>query len=587
MSARMKTEPLEQVTMEEIDAIVEQTRSSALSEEQYRKLKAAVQTLASLSAEIAAKNGSIRRLRKLLFGPQSEQSRKILGESAAGTKDDGGEDLGSEDSSGEDTAGGEDGAESGKGADEEAENDKPKKKRKGHGRNAADDYTAAQRIHIAHQSLKSRVPCPDPLCAAQGGKVYMLKDPKLLLWIVGQAALGAVIYMLERLRCNLCGTVYTAQPPEGVGDEKYDVTAVSMMAILRYGAGLPLNRLAQLQSDLGIPLPASTQWGVVSQAESIFTPVYEELIRQAAQGKVIHNDDTGMVVLEYSKENQQRQERGEDPGRTGVFTTGIVAVTDYVRIALYFTGRNHAGENLGRVLGKRDEELGLAIQMCDALSRNVPPEFETIVCNCMPHSRRQYVDVVEDFPDECRRVLDTLGEVFKNDAKARQQGMTDEERLEFHRQESKRLMASLRLWMWQQFKERRVEPNSGLGKAIKYMRKHWRKLTRFLFVAGAPLDNNIVERTLKKAITHRKNSLFYKTQNGARVGDIFMSIIATCQFAAANPFDYLTEIQRNAAAVAKAPASWMPWNYRAALELLNGSGADPPTAEKSALGNAR
>lgn len=578
MSAGTKTKPVEQFTLEELDAIVEQTRSSALDEEQHRKLKAAVETLASLTAEIADKNSSIRRLRKLLFGPKSEESRKILGK-PDDTKNDGGEDLGSEDSSGQDTAGGEDGAESGKGTEEDAEEEKPKKKRKGHGRLAADDYTGAKRILIPHESLKSGDPCPEPLCRAQGGKVYRLKDPKQLLWIVGQAALGAVMYLLERLRCNLCGTVYTAKPPEGVGEEKFDVTAVSMMAILRYGAGLPLNRLAKLQKDLGIPLPASTQWDVVSQAEPIFTPVHEELIRQGAQGKVLHNDDTNMVVLEYSKENQEREERGDAPGRTGVFTTGIIAVTDVVRIALFFTGRNHAGENLGRVLGKRDEELGPAIQMCDALACNVPPEFETIVCNCIPHSRRQYVDVVEDFPDECRFVIETLREVFKNDAKAREQGMTDEERLEFHRKESKRLMASLRLWMCKQFKERRVEPNSGLGKAIKYMQKHWRKLTRFLFVAGAPLDNNIVERSLKKAIIHRKNSLFYKTENGARVGDLYMSIIATCQLAGANPSDYLTEIQRNAAAVAKDPASWMPWNYRATLELLNGAGADPPTAE--------
>ncbi|MFO8002854.1 transposase, partial [Thioalkalivibrio sp.] len=74
-----------------------------------------------------------------------------------------------------------------------------------------------------------------------------------------------------------------------------------------------------------------------------------------------------------------------------------------------------------------------------------------------------------------------------------------------------------------------VEPNSGLGKAIKYMLKHWKKLTRFLEVPGTPLDNNIAERALKYAILHRKNALFYKTQNGAKVGDLFMSLIHTCQ----------------------------------------------------------
>ena len=107
--------------------------------------------------------------------------------------------------------------------------------------------------------------------------------------------------------------------------------------------------------------------------------------------------------------------------------------------------------------------------------------------------------------------------------------------------------------------------------AIRYMQKHWRKLTRFLFVAGAPLENNICERSLKRAIIHRKNSLFYKTQNGARVGDLFMSIIATCQLADVNPFDYLVELQRHAAELSENPSAWMPWNYRAALDQATDS----------------
>lgn len=575
MSARMKIEPVDQARLQELTTIVDEVRS-ALNEEQYRKLKAAMELLALLSSVIAGKNASIRRLRKLLFGPKSEESKKILGNRGE-SQDESGEDPG-----GEEASGGEDGAESDNGTGGETKNDDDNnKKRKGHGRKAAEEYTGATTIHIPHESLHSGDPCPDPGCRAQGGKVYRLKNPKQLVWIVGQAALGAVIYLLERLRCHLCGKIYTATPPEGVGKEKYDVTAVSMMAILRYGAGLPLNRLAELQSALGVPLAVSTQWDVVSGAVPLFEPVYEELIEQAAQAKVVHNDDTNMVVLELLKENQQREESGETVERTGVFTTGIVAVKDSIRIALFFTGRAHAGENFARVLQKRDEELRPVIQMCDALSRNVSADFETILCNCIAHARRLYVDVNEDFPDECRFVLETLGKVFKNDETAREQGMTDGQRLEFHRTESKRPMASLRQWMSKQFKERRVEPNSGLGQAIKYMRKHWRKLTRFLFVPGAPLDNNAVERALKKAITHRKNSLFYKTENGAQVGDLYMSLIVTCQLAGTNPFDYLTEIQRNAAEVAKDPGGWMPWNYRAKLDPLSATGVDPPRAEKS------
>ena len=107
-----------------------------------------------------------------------------------------------------------------------------------------------------------------------------------------------------------------------------------------------------------------------------------------------------------------------------------------------------------------------------------------------------------------------------------------------------------------------MEPNSGLGTAINYLRKHWEKLTLFLRVAGAPLDNNICERALKKAILHRKNALFFKTRHGAAVGDLYLSLIHTCELNGGNPFEYLTMLQRHASEVAAAPGEWMPWNYR-------------------------
>jgi len=554
-----KPKLIERIEMEELERILEEAKPS-LSDEQHRKLKIAVETLAFLTSEIEDKKTTIRHLRKLLFGSKSEKTRDVLEakseESEAVSEQDGGE---REDDDGAN-------ADREKDTKEEKEEEK-KKKKKGHGRNGAEKYVGAETIEIPHESLKSSDRCPDLDCK---GKVYRLADPAVLVRIVGQAPLHARVYKLERFRCNLCLTIYTATPPAGIEEEKYDVTAVAMMAILRYGSGLPLNRLQKLQQSLGIPLPASTQWEVVKQASGTFAPVYAELIRQAAQGEVVHNDDTTMKILELMKQDRELSNGGDPPDRTGVFTSGIVSLREKVRIALFFTGRKHAGENLAKVLAKRATELSPPIQMCDALSRNVSGDFETIVANCMSHARRSYVDVVENFPQECRFVLETLGTVFKNDATARKEGMSPQERLEFHRKESMRAMVELRHWMWTQFRDRLVEPNSGLGQAITYMRKHWRKLTRFLFVAGAPLENNLCERMLKKVIIHRKNSLFYKTENGARVGDLYMSLIATCELAGVNPFDYLTELQRHAAEVAKDPAKWLPWNYREALEPAPG-----------------
>jgi transposase len=375
------------------------------------------------------------------------------------------------------------------------------------------------------------------------------------------------VYELEKLRCNLCGEVFTAEVPEGVGREKYDATAASMMALLRYGSGFPWNRLEGLEGSLGIPLPAATQCEIVAETAQRIQPALEELIRQAAQGEVLYNDDTSMRVLAL---RQGAAGAGEEfRERTGVFTSSIVSTGEGRQIALFFTGRKHAGENLGEVLKRRAAERDPPIQMCDALSRNLPklPEkLEIIVGHCLAHARRRFVEVTPNFPEACRFVLEALGEVYGNDTIAQKQGLSPEERLRFHQAQSGPVMDGLQVWLKAQFLEKKVEANSGLGEAISYLLKHWERLTLFLRQAGAPLDNNVCERGLKKAILHRKNSLFYKTSKGAQVGDLYMSLIHTCELNGANPFDYLIELQKHAAELANNPATWMPWNYGGTLE---------------------
>jgi transposase len=257
--------------------------------------------------------------------------------------------------------------------------------------------------------------------------------------------------------------------------------------------------------------------------------------------------------------------------RTGVFTSGIVSTSQGWKIALYFTGPQHAGENLADVLQRRAQRESPPIQMCDALSRNVPKlaaGVEILLANCLAHGRRQFVEIAANFPDQCRYVLEMLGQVYGHDAEARERSLTRDERLQFHQAHSGPVMEQLHHWLEAQFAERKTEPNSGLGKAITYLLRHWRPLTLFLRQAGAPLDNNLVERALKRAVLHRKNALFYRTLNGAEVGDLFMSLIHTCQLCAANSFDYLIELQRHAQKLATSPAEWMPWNYRETLERI-------------------
>ena len=196
----------------------------------------------------------------------------------------------------------------------------------GHGRNGAGAFGGARKVDIKHQRLTHGDRCPE--CGQ--GNVYGQKEPKVLVRVTGQAPLAATVYSLERLRCGACGQVFTAQEPEGVGEDKYDESAAAMIAQLKYGSGTPFHRLEQLEKQLGIPLPAATQWEIVAQAGHLIKPARDELIRQAAQGEVLHNDDTSMRVL--------RLERDPKDERTGVFTSGIVSTGQGRKIALYFTG---------------------------------------------------------------------------------------------------------------------------------------------------------------------------------------------------------------------------------------------------------
>jgi hypothetical protein len=540
---------IREIDIKDLKAILDHAEKRALGPEEREKLKAVVDTLGFLTLELEKKGASIRRLRQMLFGASTEKTRGVVGadsKAGAGKAGDGGE---------------------GKDA---PKTEKDKKKRPGHGRNGVEEYTGAEKVKVTHESLSHGQSCPK----CDRGKVYVQSEPAVLLRITGMAPLQATVYELERLRCNLCGEVFTARAPPEVGKAKYDETAAAMIGLLKYGCGLPFNRLQKLEKGLGVPLPAATQWEVVRKAAGHLEPAYGELIRQAAQGEVVHNDDTAMRILGLEEPSGSGPLDGTKQ-RTGTFTSGIVSTFEGRQLALFFTGRKHAGENLERVLAQRAKERAPPVQMCDALSRNTTGEFETIVANCLAHSRRKFVEVAASFPDECRYVLETLGEVYGHEATAREQRMSPQGRLAFHQQHSGPLMEKLEQWLQEQIGERKVEPNSGLGGAITYMLKHWPELTLFLRCPDAPLDNNICERALKKAILHRKNSLFYKTSAGARVGDLFMSLIHSAELCQADPFDYLVALQRHHRDVSKNPDQWMPWNYQA--NLPQGSSAPEPT----------
>ena len=507
------------ISKSEMKALKKRIKERQMADTDFDLVHAMIESVECLSDVIDEKNAAIGRLCKYLFGAPTESAKNVI-----------------------------------KRDEKPSTESVPAKKRKGHGRQPASAYQGGTKVTLEHESLSAGDFCP----GCEKGKVYGLAMPSVCVHITGEAPLKATVYERMRLRCNLCGEIYTPALPPEVGDKKHDESAAAMVAVLKYGCGMPFNRLEKLQGNLGHPVAASTQWDMVNSAALPLAPVHDALIHFAAQGELIHNDDTTMKVLSFI------QQQDPENTRKGIYTTGIVSKFEDHRIALFMTGRNHAGENLNDLLKRRASGLSPPIQMCDAASRNASADFEAIMSNCLAHARRQFVELINSFPDECAHVIEQLGKVYHYDALTRQQKLSPDERLAYHQQNSGPVMSALESWCKEQMADNIVEPNSGLGKAINYMLKRWEKFIRFLQMPGAPLDNNICERALKYAICHRKNALFYKTQRGACVGDLFMSLIHTCQLAGINPLEYITWLLKNVRQLEKSPRDYMPWNYRQA-----------------------
>jgi transposase len=561
MRAKVSTLSLD---VAELDALLERIQP-VISAEDHARLAAVVSTLIEVTYLSRQRGATIARLRRMLGQTSSEKTANVVGAEGAATSTgdpapttsgqqqpdaapaDEATPAPANDAGGPATAG-----------------DKPR--RKGHGRIAGSAYQGTT-VPVPHPTLGKGMRCP----ACAHGSLYDLSTPSSTVRIFGQPPLVALRWDCASLRCNGCQQVFTAPLPEQARGPKHDETAAAVMVVLRYGMGMPLHRLEMMQQWLGVPVPASTQWEIAKGHLPEVLPVYDVLVSLAANAPVLHNDDTYVRILELmGKRRRKLVAAGEFflPERTGLFTTGIVARTEAGPIALFASGRQHAGENIADLLDLRDPALGPPIQMCDGLDRNLSADHLVELANCLAHARRHVVDEIGDEPDLCAHVLREIGKVFKNDEVCRTDSLSGEARLAFHQGNSREIMTELRTWIEALFTNKRVEPNSGLGGALRYMLSRWESLTLFLRVANAPIDNNAVERVLKHAIRHRRASLFYLTRNGARVGDIYTALIVTTALHHGDPIRYLTALFANDNAVAAAPADWLPWTYERTLARL-------------------
>lgn len=519
-----KSKETTKTTIAEVSTLLERIREGSLSESDLMVLERVVAIFLSLLMKIEEKRPSIEQLRILIFGKGAKSSE---------TK----EQSESEQAQAESNQG------------EQATVSEPKPKRKGHGRKAANASTGAKIVDCQEADLQIGAPCLDKLCKGHLQQFYRHKTS--FIRYEGQPPIGAIRYDQELFRCSACTTLYTAKLPDGVPAEKFAPSADASIVIAKYGSGTPFNRLSQWQSQYGVPISASVMWERVLSVANVLLPLFLYMRLVAAQSSLIFYDDTSVKIIHCQPHKEKE--------RAGIRTTVIIAEQEGHRLALYASGRNHAGDNVKELMKNRPKGLDTLIRMCDALQVNLVEIKNSVLSLCLQHGRRNFVELVKSHQEECQGVIDAIHQVYVNEARTK--GLTDEERLLYHQLYSGPIMEKLKEWLEYKLDHNIVEPSSVVGKAYAYMLTHWNELTQFLQIKNAPIDNNPAERGLKIVQLHRKNAGYFRNDLGAFVGDLCMTILESAKLAGIDAFPYLLDLIRNERAVRANPADWLPWVY--------------------------
>ena len=526
-----KTE-ITELTAEQLDALTTRLEEAiefdlALSVDDIRLLIMAVKTLASMQGRLADNGVTIHKLRKLIGMVQSsEKLGHLLGEDKRKGK--------------------------------KRNNTKSTRKNKP----TNNKPVAPKKVQHKLDELNKGDRCPE----CETGTLYKY-DPAQLLRITGQTPYTPELHLSERLRCNACGQFFTASLPEqvladGHANQKYGYSARTLMALNKYFAGAPFYRQESMQDILGLSISASTIFDQCEYLANALQPIFNALTQLAADAQHFHLDDTTHRILNQTSVEKKKRNSEKMQTRTGLYASGIIATYDQHDIILFQTNIGHAGEFLDELLEKRQPDKPPPLLMSDALSSNNPTTALALQAACNSHARRQFVDVIHQFPEEVEWVLERYKLVWEYDDHAAQNAMAPKQRLEHHQANSLPVMLEIRHWGSQQLETQNIEANSSLGKAIAYFDRHFARLTLFCKVEGAKIDNNYMESILKLIVRNRKNAYFYKTLAGAAISDVITSNIATAMQSGVNVFDYFNAVQRHHQAVKNNPMQWLPWHWQ-------------------------
>jgi len=466
----------------------------------------------------------------------------------------------------------------------------PESKGKGHGRNGAGAFVNAK--HVFHTLLVGVI---GAICEACGiGRMLRYRE-KCIVVVKGQPLFGAELHHFEQGRCRLCGAIIRAEGPAvtgGLGGSyiTYDGSACAMLLVMHYFAGVPFKRMESLQAGWGIPMPDANQWTLADESADRLLPLYKALEKHGVQNALaLRIDDTGSMIVAVQREIRAEVAAVEALGgsakdvRTGINATGVYLETAQGKVLLFFTGRHHAGEIIDRILAHRSaaqREGEKLVKVSDAASKNFShahrDALDEAVCNA--HAYLNFRAVKDRHPEEYGLAGEVYDKVFDNDDVTKARGVSPHDRMLYHREHSLPEMRRLKAMCRDKLDRKLVEPNAPLWAPLTFIINQWERLTRFCEVPGVPLDTNVVEQMLIIPVRYLAGSFNYRTQSGAEVGDLHMSLIATANANGIEPVAYLTECIENHEDLAKRPEHYLPWVYRARLEAPDETGHEPPAA---------
>ena len=434
-----------------------------------------------------------------------------------------------------------------------------------------------------HEHTEYYPGCRCPAC--QRGRLYRF-FPRTFVTISGQAPFDGTRHEIERLQCNLCKEIFQAPLPraledDGVGNGRlYSYSAHTSVVMLKYLGVMPWHRVETLQSAMGVRIPDASMAQMTETMVTTVNPIVRELKRGAAQGPLFFGDDTTAAILGLKSEMRADRSTGKLVERTGCHTTCVIGQTDEGHlIAVFRIGIQHTGELFDEILAYRDTALPPPLAMTDAAACNAVTVCKVLQCACNAHALRKFKALADSYPKQTQYILDRYRAVYDHDDHTKQQEMTPEARLAYHREHSRPLFIEMCRYANGLLEQRAIEPNSDLGGAIDYLLNHQRPLSAFYRYPGAPIDNNLSERQLRLPVRLRDAAPFFASPMGARMAADLWTLIVTAILAEQNVYEYFNAIQRYPQDVRDNPDLWVPWRYKQRVEELERS------REQSAIAN--